>query len=363
MPETRSGAGGAGPSNPAREQVTDEHEAATVDDIMTHMKTLIPGIEALRSEVREVKSREDSMRQELSRIVAASVIQGNTAVSGRIDDDMDRSAGFQDQRRTKVEYISVGEAHKLYSRELEADRVSRIGDYRFPAARMTWRRVVQDFPVRPELLRRLVGVAFSGAAKKVYEEVSAANLSATADELWDTMQLKVYNVSQQRSQRASFYATSWKERTESIEQYGARLATAAMALPEHVSDEALVHRFVEGLPQRLKVQALLISGDYDEVVAKTSLVQKASQRAVIGPEMIREVNESCDSRPRIPFSERTCFRCNQKGHIARFCPLAGNGGGSSGQSTQTVEHGIQNGAIQINQSGAQPAQGAKLQKQ
>jgi hypothetical protein len=116
------------------------------------------------------------------------------------------------------------------------------------------------------------------------------------------MELKVYNVSQHRSQRASFYATLWKEKTNSIEQYGARMATAAMALPEHVSEEALVHRFVEVLPQRLKVQALLISGEYDEVVSKTSLVQKASQIAVIGPEMIREVNEGCESRPRIPFS-------------------------------------------------------------
>jgi hypothetical protein len=169
-----------------------------VDDIMTHMKTLNSRIEALRSEVRGVKSREDSMQQELSRIVAASEAQGNTAVSGRKFDDMDdgygekttqehgtvdKSVGLQDQIRTGVEYISVGEALKLYSRELEADRVSRIGNYHFPAARMTWLRNVQDFPVRPELLRRLVGVAFRGAAKKVYEEVSAANLSATADEL------------------------------------------------------------------------------------------------------------------------------------------------------------------------------------
>jgi hypothetical protein len=48
----------------------------------------------------------------------------------------------------------------------------------------------------------LVGVAFSGAAKTFYEEISAANLSATADELWKAMKLKLYNISQQRSQRA-----------------------------------------------------------------------------------------------------------------------------------------------------------------
>jgi hypothetical protein len=126
-----------------------------------------------------------------------------------------------------TDFITVRSAHKLYSRELEADRVSRIGDFRFPGARMTWRRLVPDNFVRSEMLRRLVGLAFSGAAKKMYEEFSASNLPATSNELWDLMEAKVYNVSRQRNQRASFYSTSWKENTESIEQYGTRTATAA----------------------------------------------------------------------------------------------------------------------------------------
>jgi hypothetical protein len=112
-----------------------------------------------------------------------------------------------------TDFITVSSAHKLCARELEADRVSRIGDFRFRVARMTWRRLFQDFPVRSEMLRRLVGLAFSGAAKKIYEEVSASNLSATSDELWDLMEAKVYNVSQKRNQRASFYYTSRKEKT------------------------------------------------------------------------------------------------------------------------------------------------------
>ena len=127
-----------------------------------------------------------------------------------------------------------------------------------PSRQNATRRIAQDFPIRPELIGRLVGVAFNGAAKNVYEEVSAGNLSVTAIELWDAMEAKIYNISQQRSQRASFSATFWKYKTDLIEKYGARLATTAMALPEHVSEEALVHRILEGLPQRLKVQALLI---------------------------------------------------------------------------------------------------------
>jgi hypothetical protein len=155
--------------------------------------------------------------------------------------------------------------------------------------------------------------------RRYTREVCASN--ATADELWDLMESKVYNVSQQRNQRAPFYSTSWKEKTESIEQYGARLATAAMTLPEGVSDEALIHRCRDGTPQRLKVQALLIRGGYDEIVATTSLVSKAGQRPAQGPELVREIAESrreFQSYQGLSFSETTCFECNEKGHIARL---------------------------------------------
>jgi hypothetical protein len=193
--------------------------------------------------------------------------------------------------------------------------VSRIGDFRFPAACMTWRRLVQDFPVRLERIRRLVCLEFSGAAKNIFEEVSASNLSATSDELWDLMEAKVYNGSQQRNQRASFYSTSWKEKTESIEQYGAIPATAAMTLPEGVSDEALIYRFIGGLPHRLKVQALLVRGNYDLIVATTALVSKASQRSAQGPEMVREISEVTEEHQpyrRLTFSERTCLSVTKR---------------------------------------------------
>jgi hypothetical protein len=41
-----------------------------------------------------------------------------------------------------TEFIPVSSARKLCARELETDRVSRIGDFRFTAAEMTWRRLV-----------------------------------------------------------------------------------------------------------------------------------------------------------------------------------------------------------------------------
>ena len=93
-----------------------------------------------------------------------------------------------------------------------------------------------------------------------------------------------------------------------------------MTLPECVSEEALIHLLVDGLPQRLKVQALLIRGGYDEIAANTSLVSKASQRPSQGPELVREVSEgSEDLQPYRGslFTERNFLNCNKKGHISR----------------------------------------------
>jgi hypothetical protein len=57
-------------------------------------------------------------------------------------------------------HIHISTAHKIYSREFEGSRVSKIGDPIFPMAKLTWDRLVQDFPVQEHLLRRLVGLAF-----------------------------------------------------------------------------------------------------------------------------------------------------------------------------------------------------------
>jgi hypothetical protein len=394
MPETRSGAGASGSGEPPQ-GTTDAPGEGTLDVVLEHIKMLSAEVVELRSDVARVEIREESLRQELSeavtgrqvaelrneverakvteislrnelsQVAGTQPVQETSSVSRIIQDrSMVEDSGIKEtpvevlDKALPTDFITVSSAHKLYARELEADRVSRIGDFRFPAARMTWRRLVQDFPVRSEMLRRLVGLAFSGAAKKIYEEVSASNLSATSDELWDLMEAKVYNVSQQRNQRASFYSTSWKEKTESIEQYGARLATAAMTLPEGVSDEALIYRFIDGLPHRLKVQALLVRGNYDEIVATTSLVSKASQRSVQGPELVREVSEVREERQPyqgLPFSERTCFECNKKGHIARMCPNMRKDDAKSSSLAWVTEKGGQK--EQKNKSGALPAQG------
>jgi hypothetical protein len=63
-------------------------------------------------------------------------------------------------------------------------------------AKLTWARLVQDFPVEKILLPRLVGLALEGPAKKIYEEVSALQLSSNSEELWEFLRTRLYNHSQ-----------------------------------------------------------------------------------------------------------------------------------------------------------------------
>ena len=153
----------------------------------------------------------------------------------------------------------------------------------------------------------------------------------------------------------------WLERSKYVEQFGARLAAAALALPEDVTGKVMIHRFVEGLPSRLQSQTLLVSGTYDEVVAKSSVVAGASSSRVAEP--VRQTFENRqhryrgdaggrnmgdgardygEHRGRRNFREKTCYYCREPGHIQRFCHKRredhecgmsqGNGHGARGQA-------------------------------
>jgi hypothetical protein len=119
----------------------------------------------LRNEVDRGKVTELSLRNELRQVASATGTTHEAASVSKVVCDptveADSRSGEQiseaPTETSSIDYIHVSSAHKLYARELEADRMSRIGDFCFPDARMTWRWLMQDFPVRPEMLRRLVG--------------------------------------------------------------------------------------------------------------------------------------------------------------------------------------------------------------
>jgi Zinc knuckle/Retrotransposon gag protein len=310
----------------------------------------------LREEITSLREQMSSLQQEYSDgglgVEQHEDTPGNMNRSGSRQEHSSRFIDRENERSGGERYISISTAHKIYSREFEGSRVSKIGDPNFPMAKLTWDRLVQDFPVEENLLRRLVGLAFEGPAKKIYEELSALQLSSNSEELWEFLRTRLYNHSQQRNQRAAFYTSYWKERHESVEQFGARLQAMAIAMPEKISDDALVHRFIEGIPSRLRVQALLVHGNFDEVVAKTSLVAKAStiQKssshsdpvfAVQEPEKKFGTSTTGGSGTRNggnqiqvnhSYRDRVCFTCQELGHISRNCPKKNRNLGDSGAS-------------------------------
>ena len=229
--------------------------------------------------------------------------------------------------------IAVETAHKIWSRSLETVRVSRIGDMRFPTARKTWERLRRDFPVSPAVERRLIGLAFEGATQLVFEEIAAENLDASAEALWGLLAKRLYNASQQRSQRAKFLTTAWRERKESVEAYATRLRAAALSLPERISEEMLAQRFIEGLLLRVRSQALAVQGSFDEIVGRVALIAEPAGASVERVRSVREpLTSALNSRKSSPgkkeradltpggcWRERVCYGCRRPVNIASFC--------------------------------------------
>jgi hypothetical protein len=140
-----------------------------------------------------------------------------------------------------------------------------------------------------------------------------------------------------------------------LEQFGAKIQATAIEMPENISDDALVHHFIEGLPSRLRVQALLVYGNLDEVVSKTALVAKASDFHKCSPhsdpvfvvqEPVKETSDSTAAGPGTrnggnesqglrPYRYRVCYTCRELGNIARN----GHKNNQNYGATRTSENG------------------------
>jgi hypothetical protein len=105
----------------------------------------------------------------------------------------------------------------------------------------------------------------------VFQQTAAANRDASAQKLWDLMQRRLYNTAQVQSQRARFTSATMK-RDETIGEFAERLRELACGLPETTTDAVLLQRLRDGLPSDLKVSALAVSGEFDEVVSQVGQI-------------------------------------------------------------------------------------------
>lgn len=238
-------------------------------------------------------------------------------------------------------------ASKLYSNSLSNNRVTKIPDYNFLTARMTWNRLVKECPV-PESYKRLyMAQAFGGLPLRRYELLAAKYPMATTDELWDQLEQVICNKSHLISLRSKYVNMRWREKSESIGMYSVRLKNTAENLPEEITDEMMLGQFVQGLPPALKKSAISIVGGYDEVVSRIGMIASMSKmdREGIGrfeerggqgigqgsgrPGQSGGTSSGAGGLRTTPppvqqgeerYKDYTCYHCGVKGHISRWCP-------------------------------------------
>jgi hypothetical protein len=142
---------------------------------------------------------------------------------------------------------------------------------------------------------KLVGHAFSGQAAAVFQQVAAANPTATAFELRVAMERHLYNVAQVQNQRGKFYEAQMK-RGESVEEFSEWLRELAVGLPESIDEYVLQQRLIAGLPEYLKVPAATASTDFDTAGTQLGRVAEAtttsaSRRRYGSGEQVNEVRD------------------------------------------------------------------------
>jgi Retrotransposon gag protein len=246
--------------------------------------------------------------------------------------------------------MKIGEANRLYKDNLSAVSVKKTGDANFAATRACWDRLIEQYPVSEGHQPKLIVHAFEGVAATVFQKIAATHPSASATQLWDLMQARLYNSAQVATQRARFTAAVM-QKDETVEEFAERLRGLACGLPEATSDDVLLQRLRDGLPSSLKVNALSVTGEFDAVVSQVGQIAEAitaasskTRHAGFAREHVnvvrgkdRETGDQEWSRDRsrplgslenpVGFSPankedvrawnraRLCFKCRQYGHI------------------------------------------------
>lgn len=240
--------------------------------------------------------------------------------------------------------------HRMYGDSLRNTRVSKVPDFKFETAYMTWHRLLADVPVPVDRQRALMALAFEGVALKIFEQTALISVRnrESPEQLWQRLREKLCNKSHIISLRSQFMNIRWNEKRESIAQYSTRLRNMAMNLPDEISDDMMTNMFIQGLPNKLRMTSLTVQGSFDEVVSRISLIANEMGRE---REAVRAVAEypGKDEKPTKPGSsarglapitspsitdrrdptsgvprplnplDLVCFYCKEKGHIIRYC--------------------------------------------
>lgn len=103
---------------------------------------------------------------------------------------------------------------------MEHNRVSRIGDFNFQAAKAEFMCLHDDFPLRKMLEKQNSVLAFQKTALDVANIVCRTNPHASAIELGHILELKMFNDVKQRAQNANFLSSRFDKKKASTPKYG-----------------------------------------------------------------------------------------------------------------------------------------------
>jgi hypothetical protein len=104
------------------------------------------------------------------------------------------------------------------------------------------------------------GMEFTGPAATVYEKVHGDYMNATAEELWDKMQRRLYSEAQVQAQHSRLHTVKLGA-DETIEDFSQRIRDLGTGLSEAAEDAMLRQSFREGVITTLKyIFWLLVQG-------------------------------------------------------------------------------------------------------
>jgi hypothetical protein len=211
------------------------------------------------------------------------------------------------------------------------------------------------------------GMEFTGPAATVYEKVHGDYMNATADELWDKMQRRLYSEGQVQAQHSRLHTVKLGA-DETIEDFSQRIRDLGTGLSEAAEDAMLRQSFRESVITTLKLHFLAISAGFDEVVSRLSQMSEAAEETAsrVGSKGSENTTFPLDesalpgtlSNPvgpdprhtkdiRVLNCSRKCYKCQRCGHTrsgamyvdeqTRSRDMATEKGGQPEQNPPTIQ--------------------------
>ena len=141
---------------PLEDQVAEMRE--TVTNLDLGVSRIFQQMDELINTVKELKESNNRVKNE---------VPSQASSSRQI-----RNAYGTESRPEWYTGYDLKPIRKLYSDSLRNTRVSKVPDFKFETAFMTWKRLLRDTPVPEEYRRALMALAFEGVALKIFEETA-----------------------------------------------------------------------------------------------------------------------------------------------------------------------------------------------